>query len=257
MKKINSQDGVISLFVLIAMLFLLIFIFSIYRIVIYYKQSQETKNIDLQQMYSKKIEEIDESLYAEDDEIIPIYNINELNIVGTGEYIEIKNKIYRCGSNNSYKINNNIFVDIKEAINTSNLQANDYKLYSNNITVDKSIYNLYYYYKYNSNTLWKNIAYQKFNEEDNNLVTNGTYLSNKFSIVNSFNYQNKNRLDFMMIWSDENGILSNIDIMSQDILLKSINSLTDINVFNKNYNKLNKETGEFFIFVNTENNIKK
>lgn len=255
MKKLKSQTGVISLFVLVAMLFLLIFVFSFYQIVINKKKTQDTKNIELKQMYSKTTEEVDEFLYAEDDEIIPIYNINELNIVGTGEYIEIKNKIYRCGSSNSYKINNNIFVDIKETLQTSNLQANDYKLYSNNIFIDKSIYDLYYYYEFNSNTLWKNIAYQKFTKEDKNLVTNGTYLRDKFSIVNNFNYPNKSILDFMMIWSDEDGKLSKIEILSQDVSMKKINSLNDINVFNKNYNKINRETGEFFIFVNIENNI--
>ena len=166
MKKIRSQSGIISLFVLIAMLFLLIFIFSIYQVVISKKKEQDTQNIELKQMYSKTAEEVDEFLYAEDDEIIPIYNINELNIVGTGEYIEIKNKIYRCGSSNTYKMKNNIFVDIKENLKTSNMQPNDYKLYSSNIFIDKSIYDLYYYYEFGSDTLWKNIAYQKFREED-------------------------------------------------------------------------------------------
>lgn len=255
MKKIRSQSGIISLFVLIAMLFLLIFIFSIYQVVISKKKEQDTQNIELKQMYSKTAEEVDEFLYAEDDEIIPIYNINELNIVGTGEYIEIKNKIYRCGSSNAYKMKNNIFVDIKENLKTANMQPNDYKLYSSNIFIDKSIYDLYYYYEFGFDTLWKNIAYQKFTEEDKTLVTNGTYLRDKFSIINSFNYPNKTILNFMMIWSDNKGKLSNIEILSQDISIKKINSLNDINVFNKNFGKINKETGEFYIFVNVENNI--
>ena len=59
----------------------------------------------------------------------------------------------------------------------------------------------------------------------------------------------------MMIWSDNKGKLSNIEILSQDISIKKINSLNDINVFNKNFGKINKETGEFYIFVNVENNI--
>lgn len=255
MKKIKSQSGVISLFVLIAMLFLLIFIFSIYQVVINKKKAQDIQNIELKQMYSKTAEEVEEFLYAEDDEVIPIYNINELNVVGTGEYIEIKNKIYRCGSSNSYRINNNIFVDIKESLKISNMQANDYKLYSNNIFIDKSIYDLYYYYEFGLDTLWKNIVYQKFTEEDKTLVTDNTYLRDKFSIVNSFSYPNKSVLNFMMIWSDKDGKLSNIEILSQDVSMKKINSLSDINVFNKNYSKINKENGEFYIFVNVENNI--
>ncbi len=255
MKKIKSQSGVISLFVLIAMLFLLIFIFSIYQVVINKKKAQDIQNIELKQMYSKTAEEVEEFLYAEDDEVIPIYNINELNVVGTGEYIEIKNKIYRCGSSNSYRINNNIFVDIKESLKISNMQANDYKLYSNNIFIDKSIYDLYYYYEFGLDILWKNIVYQKFTEEDKTLVSDNTYLRDKFSIVNNFNYPNKSVLNFMMIWSDEDGKLSNIEILSQDVSMKKINSLSDITVFNKNYSKINKENGEFYIFVNVENNI--
>lgn len=255
MKKIKLQDGIISLFVLISMLFLLVFIFSIYQVVVNKKKDQDIKSIELKEIYSKTSDEEKDFLYADDNEIIPIYNIDELNIVGTGEYAEIKNKIYRCGSSNYYKIKNNIFVDIKESLEKSNLQANDYKLYSNNFFIDKSIYNLYYYYKSDSQTLWKNIAYQKFSEDDSELVIDKTYLKNKFSIINSFEYPSKQKLYFMMIWSDSKGNLSNIEIEQQDVSLKKISSLNDINIFTKNYNKINKNNGEFYIFVNVDDNI--
>ena len=241
MEKLKSQKGVISLFVLISMLFLLIFIFSIYQVVISKKKSQESKFLELQKIYSKDSEEIEEFLYADENEVIPIYNIKELNIVGTGEYINIKNKVYRCGSGSHYILKNNIFVDIKEALKLSSLQINDYKLYSNNFFIDKDIYELYYYYEFENEDLWKCIAYQKFSKEDNTLVENQIYLENKFCDLDLINNY------CMMIWKDKKGEINNLKIEEQT---NKINSVYDIAVFNKHYNEVDKADGEFYLFTN-------
>ena len=64
-----------------------------------------------------------------DDDIVPIYNIRELDSLGTGEYIQIKDKIYRCSRGKSYELKQDIIVDIKEDLGSVNIGFNDYKLY--------------------------------------------------------------------------------------------------------------------------------
>lgn len=252
MKKIKSEKGVISLFVLISMLFLLIFIFSLYLNIMNEKKVQEEKNIELKQIYSKNLKQVEEFLYAEDDDIIPIYNADDFNSIGTGEYVEIDNKVYRFGSANYYVLKNNIIVDIKEDLQNSRIDFNDYKLYLSTVFLDKSIYDYYYYYKSENGSYWKAIAYQKFSKKNKDEVKNETYSQNKFLRLNEINYQ-KESLDFMMIWSDKNGLLSNLEIEHQDS--SNINSLNQINIFNKYYNLVDKIKGEYYLFVNVGDNI--
>ena len=58
----------------------------------------------------------------------------------------------------------------------------------------------------------------------------------------------------MMIWNDEDGNLGNIDIQKQTIK-GNVNSINQIDVFNKNYSKVDKKSGEYYLFVNIGNSI--
>ena len=93
----KSEKGLISLYVLFGMLFLLVFILSIYIGIRNKMQLEEYKNLELEELYSKNIDFSRDIEFAENNEFIPIYNINQLDVVGTGSYLRINNKIYKCG----------------------------------------------------------------------------------------------------------------------------------------------------------------
>ena len=59
----------------------------------------------------------------------------------------------------------------------------------------------------------------------------------------------------MMIWNDEDGNLGNVDIAKQALTQGNITSINQIDVFNRNYQKLDKKTGEYYLFVNVGNSI--
>lgn len=249
MKIYKSEKGVISLFVLLAMLFLLVFVFGMYSITLSRKRNEEFKNMELEKIYSSNFNEVENYTYAQNDDIVPIYNIRELDSLGTGEYIQIKDRVYKCSRSKSYELKQNIIVDIKEDLGSAYIGFNDYKLYLPTYYIDKSYYDLYYYY---DNEYWKNIVYQKFEGRDKSLVKSGTYEESKFSILNQYNFDEEDDIKFMMVWSNKDGELSKIEIESQNFKPSSLNQ---INVFNKHFNEVSKEKGEFYIFVRIKNSI--
>lgn len=242
----RSQNGVISLFVLFAMLFLLVFCLCVYLGIKNRLGIQEYKTLEMQEIYSRS--SVEETENAQTNELIPIYNINELNIAGTGSYLKINNKIYECGIGRAYILKDNIIVDIDEEIVTKRVGFNDYKIYSKTHYIDKNSNELYYY---KDGSYWKVVAYQKFSKEENELVKNGIYLQNQF--CNLDNMRNYGVKEFLIIWNDDSGMLSNMKKANQDTT--EILSLTQINVFYESYNKIDKSKGEFYLFVNVGNNI--
>ena len=244
MNKIKSEKGIISLFVLLSMLFLLVFVFAIYSSLLNKKKIQELKTVELKEIYS---ESSDNNLYALENDIVPIYNIKELSLAGTGEYVEIKDKIYQCGRGKTYELKQNIIADVEEDLKSTYIGCNDYKLYLSSYYINKNNYEIYYYY---NNTYWKNIVYQKFDKKDKELVVEGTYENNKFSIINEITLLENS--EYMMIWSDKKGNLSNIKIEKQAGVPTNLNK---INLFNKYFKEVDTEKGEFYIFVNVGNQI--
>ena len=236
----KKENGVISLFVLFAMIFLLVFSLCVYLGIKNRLNLQEYKTLEMQEIYSRSGIEKTES--AQTNELIPIYNIDTLNIAGTGRFIKIKNKIYECGIGRSYIFKDDVIVDIDEDIVTKRVDFNEYKLYSKTHYIDKNSKDLYYY---KDGYYWDLVAYQKMNEENNNIVKNGTYLSNEFCDLKKI--KSGGEKEFLIIWNDENGILSNKAIKKQTIT--EITSLNQIYVFNENYNEVDKTKGEYYIFV--------
>lgn len=245
----KNQKGVISLFVLLAMLFLLILCLCIYFGIRSKLQIQEYKNLEIKELYSKNIDVVENTEFAASDELIPIYNINQLNVAGTGSYLKVNNKIYQCGIGMSYLLKNNIIVDIDEDLKYRKVGFNDYKLYASTYYINKLSYQMYYY---KDGNFWRCIAYQKINEENCEIVKNKTYLQNQFSIIGEYELENKNQ--FMLIWNDDTGSLSNIEVKNQNSTNK-ITNLNQIDVFNENYKYINKKNGEFYLFVNVGNSI--
>lgn len=240
--KNKNEKGIVSIFVLFAMMLLLIFVFSIYSLVDNKLKENEKQNLNLLKIYSNKLDLIDSNKSADNSEIIPIYNINQLNIVGTGSFIKIDSQVYQCGMGMSYVLKDNIIVDIAEDLFTNRINFNDYKLYSQIYYIDKYIYDIYYY---KDNTYWKNIYYKNFTEKDNSDLE---YSENQFSIIDK--YENNNtEFEYMMIWKYD-GIYN----LAKSIQSEKANNLDEIIVYKENINKINVN-GEIYIFINIGNKI--
>ena len=242
----DNQKGIISLFVLFTMMFLLVFCLSVYLLIRNKLQMQDYENSEIQEIYSRSEDNLSNAEYASNNEIVPIYNVEQLNIAGTGNYLRIDNIIYQCNRGMSYLLKDNIIVDIDEDLISGKVGFNDYKLYSSSYYIDKSIYDIYYY---KDGAYWKNIAYEKFNNRENmNFANNQTYLDNSFSIIGELIPNSEN--EFMMISSDDDGNLNNINRKNQFITTQ-LNNINKIEVFNENYDNQN----EIYIFVKLGNSI--
>lgn len=161
--KRKEEKGIISLFVLFSMMLLLVFVFTVYFLVKSKVQLRENETIELKNIYSKTINNLNDNALS--NEVIPIYNIDELNIAGTRSYLKIKERIYQCGIGMSYMLRDNIIVDIDEDIITGRIKFNDYKLYSQSYHIDKFSYGIYYY---KDNSYWKNLVHKKYNKSSQN-----------------------------------------------------------------------------------------
>lgn len=249
MKKDNER-GIISLFVLLSMLFLLVFVFTIYEIIDNRYKNDEYKNDELSKLYSKNMNEIHNAKYSKEDEIIPIYNIDEFNNIGTGRYMQIKDKIYECSRSKTYLLKENIIIDLKEDVMVSNYMFNVYKLYDETFDIEVTGDNsLYFYYPNEKGNYWKNVVYQKFDNKNKEFVSKETVSENAFDIINSI--ENGGEYTFLIIWSNVDGSMSNIDISTQK---KKPSSINDIEVFKTNRDSINTENGEYYILLNTEKN---
>lgn len=247
----KNEKGVISLYVLFGMLFLLVFVLNFYTWIRNKLQLEEYKNLEIKEIYSKNIDFLEDQEFVPNNELIPIYNIKQIDVVGTGSYLKINNKIYQCGIGMSYVLKNDIIVDINEDLMYKKVGFNDYKLYLSTYHIDKLSHDIYYY---KDGTYWKCLAYQKFDGEENNLVKNKTYLQNQFSLFGNYNI-NQNK--FMMIWNDEEGNLVNVDVANQQSKTENITSINQVDVFTKNFSKIDKKTGEYYLYVNIGDSIKK
>lgn len=247
MNSLKNDKGVISLFVMFAVLIFLVVIITVTLVIRNKSNLQNYKNIELQKIYSKSDTEY--VAYAKNDEVIPIYNIEEFNLIGSNSYVQIKDKIYECTTGKQYYLKNNIIVDVEENLKSISIGFNDYKLYSNLYNIDKSSYDIYYYFENENGNYWKNITYQNFFTNERNFVSSGTYTESNFSILNEYKFPS---LTFMIIWNDENGQFNNIEIQSQNTYPYSLN---DIEVFIKNISQIDRENNQYYIFVNVGNEI--
>lgn len=244
----KNEKGIISLYVLFGMLFLLVFVLSVYIGIRNKMQLEEYKNLELEEIYSKNIDVSKDIEFAENNELIPIYNINQFDVVGTGSYLRIKDKVYQCGIGMFYIFKDDIIVDIDEDLKYKKVGFNDYKLYSSTFYIDTLDYQIYYY---KDGSYWKCLAHQKFTEDNNEVVKNKSYTQNQFSLIGDYNL-NGNK-EYMMVWNDEESNLSNYETIIQNS--NGITSLNQINVFKNNISNIDKTSGEYYLFVNIGNSI--
>lgn len=247
MKHLKNERGIISIFVIFSFLIFIVFLTTIALVIRNKENIEDSKNMEIQKIYSKADDEYIN--YAQNDETIPIYNAEQFNLIGSNYYVQIKDKIYECTTGKQYYLKNNIIVDVKENLQVNNLGFNDYKLYSKSYNIDKSDFDIYYYYENENGNYWKDFVYQNFFTEDRSLVNSGTYTESSFSIFNQFRFPS---LTFMLIWNDENGKFSNIDIQTQN---NYPSSLSEINVLKKNISQIDRNNNQFYILVNVGNEI--
>lgn len=229
MNNIKNQNGAISIFVFLSMTFFLVFVLGAYSIVSTRMQTQTMSVTELQSIYKKDSKEIGATRYASASEIIPVYNAEQFILIGSNEYIEIDGKIYKFGANvdsstnYSYLLKGNIIIDMDKYFSQSgsNIQFLDEKFYSDDYTIDKGEYDLYYYKQtidvnnVVQKAYFKTVAYQyveevatnsfvgRFTEEERvAIATSSIKESNKYSILNELDkYKYNGKFEFLLLYN--------------------------------------------------------
>lgn len=152
MRKNNykSQNGSISMFVMVALAFFLTTIVGIY--VISGKRAQ-TQTESLGMVKGKYYTENEENQrhtakIADDSAIIPIYTKEQLWSIEENKTVEIEGKIYNFTQTQytRYELKNDIIINIKTDL--ANSKFKDNYIYGNN-TINKNNFGVYYYYEGN------------------------------------------------------------------------------------------------------------
>ena len=113
MKKLKSQNGIITMVTLISMLFLVSFLMSSYVIVANKVKTQKEIVKETEKIYKPTytMEEIYNSYFSADS-VIPIYTVEQLLLIGQGnKQVDINGKIYAFTNSSSYALKNNLKID--------------------------------------------------------------------------------------------------------------------------------------------------
>lgn len=109
--KINpkSQKGAITLIVLVTMLFLIAFLMSMYIRISNKAQTSAETTEEIAKKYNNigEANDIYNSYFANSD-VIPIYTVEQLKKIGSGEKIEVNGKIYTFTTNGYYTLMNDL-----------------------------------------------------------------------------------------------------------------------------------------------------
>jgi len=132
MKNLKNEKGAITLVVLVTMLFLISFLMSAYMIVSNRAQKQQEISKEIQQIYSndQDLNEIYNS-YINND-IIPIYTVEQLLKIGSGEQLLINNKYCEMTWDATYALMNDLEFDVSSAEVSAILGGNDWTSMNNN-----------------------------------------------------------------------------------------------------------------------------
>lgn len=158
-KTKSSQNGAISVFVMITMVFFLLTILGAYMISSKRAQAQ-TESIQLVEgQYYKENEEnnVYRNKVADSASVIPIYTQQQLWSIGSGEAIEIEGKVYTFHESAVYELKNDIIINIAEMEGAKSFDETK---------LNKNHYEIYYYYdgnyyiatQYSNGTTVKNLA---------------------------------------------------------------------------------------------------
>lgn len=131
----SSQNGAISVFVMITMVFFLLSILGVYLISSKRAQTQTESAQLIQGQYYTENEENDRyrSKIADNLAIIPIYTKEQLWSIGSGKAIEIEGKVYTFSSGANYELKNDIIINLEEMKNSniideSKINKNNYEI---------------------------------------------------------------------------------------------------------------------------------
>lgn len=110
-KKLKSEKGAITLVVLVTMLFLIAFLMTLFLRVANKAQTSAETTEQIKQKYNNlEDEETIYQSYFADEEVIPIYTVEQLKKLGSGEQVEIEqeNKIYTFANDGYYILKNDL-----------------------------------------------------------------------------------------------------------------------------------------------------
>lgn len=109
MKKLKSENGAITIIVLVSVLFFVAFLISSYVIVANKVQTQKEIIEETKRIYAPTMSmEEAYNRYFINDGVIPIYNAKQLLSIGTGDRFNIEGKIYVFSNNASYILEDNL-----------------------------------------------------------------------------------------------------------------------------------------------------
>lgn len=148
-KMYKSQNGSISMFVMVAMAFFLTTIIGVFVVSGKRAQTQtESLNILQGKYYTEGEEQTKYYSKISDSGKIPIYTKEQLWSIGENKLVEIDGKIYDFSQNNvnNYELKNDIIINIKTDL--ANSKFKDNYIYGNN-TINKNNFGVYYYYEGN------------------------------------------------------------------------------------------------------------
>lgn len=213
-KKLSSQRGAISLFVMLSMLFFLMFMLGAYTIVSRRNQAQIQATTELRTIYSAtamdQSSKYNEKFVAE-DEVIPISNAKEFSLIGTGNTFSKNGKIYTCTSDRKYQLSNDIIIDIDNDIAGKNFDFNEYLLYggkigSASVSIDTAGYEVLYY---KGDAYWKCLLYQNINGTNglfnssnakNNKTSKDSYSALVELETNEAKYKLSSKFEFLLMY---------------------------------------------------------
>lgn len=204
MKKLKSQKGAISLFVILAMLFFLAFMLGIYSVTSRRNAAQIEAVRETAKIYSMGIDPAtayDSMVSVSDGSIIPIATVEQLQMLKkvTESGVEsevnytVNGKIYTykkyieppegvTKKNVTYVLNNDIIIDMNSESygidGKADIEIYDYMLY-NKTKYNINMNNHNIYYRMQDGSLWKCVFYQ-------NTYAKGTHKDGNLSEPNYF-----------------------------------------------------------------------
>lgn len=189
---LSNEKGAISLFVVLAMMFFLVFMVGAYTTVARRNQQQAASMSDLQATYKTDGVAQYDDLMGVEDLIVPITSAEDLFDIGSGKRKNIGSVDYVFSQDANYQLMNNIEIDMTTLQTYGTVGATyffkDYVLYNSDYNVIKNGFDVYYVIKDAINGVkgrFKLVVFDGIGE--NNLITDNRTSSTetRFSIYNS------------------------------------------------------------------------
>ena len=207
--NIKNQNGAISLFVLISMMFFLTFMLGAFTLVNRRNASQVESLSQLQKIYSSKpqADDIYDAMFADDNSVIPITNLEllkkakEVNDNNTTYNCFVDGKIYTYKKGAIYALKNDITITLDEYTDKQDLIDNEYIDYVVNLS------------RYKINTDNHTIYYEK---ADKSLAKLDRILFNKAKDIAEYNANIGKAVNYEKSYTTPTGISQDWEILYAD-----------------------------------------